>query len=378
MAAYDMIVAGLGGIGSAAASHLARRGLRVLGLDRFPPAHDRGSSHGRTRMIRQAYFEHPDYVPLVLRAYQLWSELEARRRTKLYHEVGLLQIGAADGVVVPGVLQSARQHGLDVESLSVAQIRDRFPGFRVEEPLAGVFEARAGYLTVEACVQAHLDDAAEAGAELRTGEAIRGWNVTNDSVRVETDQGSYSAGRLVVAAGAWASQLLAEVGLPLVVRRKPQYWYLPTSDDYSARHGCPAFLFERGEAIFYGFPQIGPEGVKVAEHTGGSVVTDPLALTRDVDRADQGRVEDFLRQCMPGVSMQLTGHAACMYTLTPDQDFVLDRHPKHAQVVFVAGLSGHGFKFAPVLGQALAELAVDGTTNLPIGFLAAARAALAR
>ena len=171
MAAYDAIVLGTGGIGSAALAALARRGVRVLGLDQFPPAHDRGSSHGQTRLIRQAYFEHPDYVPLVLRSYELWAELAARRGVELFRETGLLQVGAPNGHVLTGVTASARQHNLEIDSLSNSEIEKRWPGFAVPEAMAGVYERRAGLLYVERCVQAHLDDAQAAG-ELRTDEPV--------------------------------------------------------------------------------------------------------------------------------------------------------------------------------------------------------------
>jgi monomeric sarcosine oxidase len=378
---YQTIVIGTGGIGSAALYQLARRGVRVLGLDRFPPGHDRGSSHGQTRMIRQAYFEHPDYVPLALESYRGWAELEERRQAKLYHEVGLLEIGPAGGVVVPGVLESAERHRLKVESLSARDVSERFPGFVVPEGYVGVYEHRAGYLPVEQCVVAHIEEAVRLGAESRTGETVQNWRVDGSTVHVVTDRDHYSAERLVVAAGSWASEVLKDLGMRLEVRRKPQYWFRPTTDVFRADRGCPAYLYETGDDIFYGFPFLDQPtgdngGMKVAEHTGGAFVSDPLNVNRDLDRADQSRVEAFLSKHLPGVSHECVKHAVCMYTLTPDQHFVVDRHPEHSQVVFVAGLSGHGFKFAPVLGQALADLALDGRTSLPIGFLNCRRSRL--
>jgi sarcosine oxidase len=376
VSAYDAIVVGTGGIGSAALCHLARRGLRTLGLDRFPPAHDRGSSHGQTRMIRQAYFEHPDYVPLVLRAYEGWHDLSARRGQKLFHEVGLLEVGSPTGMVVPGVLTSARQHGLEVEQLSPAEIEARFPGFRIDPQQVGVFEPRAGYLAVEACVLAHLQDAVAEGAELHTEELVLGWKAEAGQFVVSTERGVYRAGALVIAAGPWASDMLRSLHLPFEVRRKPQYWYQPDSNAYDVERKTPGFLFECAEGIFYGFPRLGPEGLKVAEHTGGRVVADPLNVDRQLDRADQMRVETFLGRHLPGVSDRCTRHSVCMYTLTPDENFVVDRHPEYPRLAFAAGLSGHGFKFAPTLGEALADLAIDGRSSLPIGFLRHDRPAL--
>jgi sarcosine oxidase len=373
---YDAIVIGTGGVGSAAAYHLARRGAKVLGLDRFPPAHDRGSSHGETRIIRQAYFEHPDYVPLVLGAYDLWAELAQQQAEQLYYEVGLVQIGPPDGIVLPGVLESARQHGLSVEMLSASDIARRFPGFHADEAWQGVLEQRAGYLRVEACVLAHLAQAVQYGAELKSGITVRSWLPDGSGVRVETDAGEFKAARLIISAGPWASQLLADLKIPLVVRRAAQYWFAADAPEYAADKGCPTFLFETPEGIFYGFPRIDELGVKTARHAGGPVVTDPLAVDREVDVNDERLVETFLTKHLPDVSRRRTHHAACMYTLTPDEHFIVDRHPAYPQVVFAAGLSGHGFKFTCVLGEALADLALDGQTRLPIGFLSCNRPAL--
>lgn len=375
-ARYDVIVAGTGGVGSAALDHLARRGARVVGLDRFGPAHDRGSSHGRTRLIRQAYFEHADYVPLVLRAYEHWAELEARRGQKLYHEVGLLQVGPADGAVVPGVLRSAQQHGLAVEPLTGEQVARRFGGFRAPAPMVGVFERRAGYLDVEDCVRAHLTSAEALSAELHFGEEVRGWRAEGGGVRVETDREVYLADRLILTVGSWAGQLLAELGIPLVVRRKPLFWFRPLDESYRVEHGCPGFLYETPAGFFYGFPQLDEMGVKAAEHTGGEIVPDPLTVNRDLNPADVEPVTKFLAACLPRVSHEVLHHSVCLYTLTPDQHFVVDVHPQHPQVSFAAGLSGHGFKFTPTLGEALADLALEGRTALPIGFLSVTRPAL--
>ena len=374
VAGYDAIVLGVGGIGSAALACLARQKLRVLGLDRFEAGHDRGSSHGQTRIIRQAYFEHPDYVPLLLRAYEAWRELEARAGRRLYYEVGLLQVGPAEGLVLSGVLASAREHRLDVETLEPSEIAARFPGFRPRPDMQGAFERRSGYLLVEECVRAQAADAVAAGADLRTSEAAIAWRTTESGgVEVQTERGLYHAERLIITAGAWAGPLLAELQLPLEVVRKPLYWYSTASDAYRPERGCPTFLFEAPEGIFYGFPQLGPDGIKVAEHTGGKRVDDPLTLDRRIDRADQQRVEHFLAEYLPAAGGVCNRHAACMYTLTPDRNFVVDCHPRHKQVVFAAGLSGHGFKFAPVLGEALAQLALHETSVLPIAFLSASR-----
>ncbi len=375
MPCYDAVVLGCGGIGSAALYQLARRGLRVLGLDQFGPPHDRGSSHGSTRLIRQAYFEHPDYVPLLLRAYDLWNDLAQHVGRQLYFETGLLQIGPPAGAVIPGVLASARQHGLEVESLTAVAAQRRWGGFAVPEAMAAAYERRAGYLLVEACVQAHLDAAQAAGAELKTYESVRRWSGDGKTVQIETDRARYEAARLVVTAGPWAGPLLQELGVPLQVRRKPFFYFENHDEQLTAAGGCPTFFYELPQGNFYGVPQIDPRGVKIAEHSGGEPVADPLLVDRAQRAGDYERVAGFSRAHLPALSAIVREHAVCMYTMSPDEHFLVDRHPAQRQVVFAAGLSGHGFKFAPVLAEALAELALDGSSTLPVDFLSLRRLA---
>lgn len=366
---YDAIVLGTGGVGSAALLHLARRGLKVLGIDRFPPGHDRGSSHGESRVIRMAYFEHADYVPLLRRAYQLWSELEARYGKPLFHRVGLVEVGPRDGIVVPGVLKSAREHHLAVETIDPQQARERFPGLHIPDGLSAVYEADAGYLLVEECVVAHACAAVEYGASLHIGESVQSWHARGNTLRVITDRDTYSTERLVVTAGAWTNDLLQDLGVPLRVVRKHLHWFVPEQPWYDRAARCPAFLYELPHGVFYGLPQIGASGVKVGEHTGGAEVVDPLMDPRESEALDLARVTRFVMQCLPGCSTNILRHARCFYTMSPDENFIVDRHPAHPQVVFAAGLSGHGFKFTPVLGEVLAEMAVEGKSTQPISFL---------
>jgi sarcosine oxidase len=348
--------------------------VQALGLDRFSPGHDRGSSHGRTRIIRQAYFEHADYVPMLLEAYKLWDELGQLRGRKLLHEIGLLQLGPPQGVVVRGVLASAAQHGLPVEQLSAQEAMRRWRGFHVPEEMAGVYEHRAGYLEVEQCVIAHAEEAIRRGAELRSGETIQQWRADGSDYIVETDRDAYTAGHLIIAAGPWAGDLLAELRLPLTVRRKPQYWFRPQAPDlYQAARGYPAYLYELPEGIFYGLPALDEVGVKVAEHTGGALVADPLALDKAVDPADFARVRGFASRYLPQLSAELAHHDPCLYTLSADEHFIVDCHPRLARVAFAAGLSGHGFKFTGVLGKLLVELVLDGRTSLACDFLSLRR-----
>ena len=375
-APYDAIVLGAGGVGSAAMWQLARRGLRVLGIDRFAPPHGEGSSHGQTRIIRQAYFEHADYVPLLLESYRLWEELEGLTGQRLKIETGLLEVGPSDGVVVPGVLTAARQHGLAVEELAAAEIESRWPGFRLPEKqspeLTGVFESRAGYLRVEECVAACLAEAKRYGAELLPNVEVHDWQAGED-VLVRTAAGDFRANRLVITAGAWAGPLLHNLGVPLEVRRKPLMWYEPRDASTSAANNFPCFLFELPHGIFYGFPAVDDRGLKAAEHSGGDEVADPLNVDRQLRAADHERVDQFLQTHIPSVRTPCREHAVCLYTMSPDEHFIVDRHPDDSRIVFAAGLSGHGFKFTPALGEVLADLAIAGETPQPIDFLAVDR-----
>jgi len=370
---YDAVVLGVGGVGSAALYQLASRGLKVLGVDRFLPGHDRGSSHGQTRLIRQAYHEHPAYVPLVQRAYALWRDLEQQSGRELYRPVGILEAGPPDGQVVPGVLASARQHRLEVEQLDAGELARRFPGFGIPPDFAAVFEANAGYLRVEDCVRTHVDQALFSGANLRIGAAVRSWKVQGDAIRLQFDDGQIDAARLIVTAGAWARELLTEIRVLLEVVRKPLYWFDAPEAIYGERHGGSGFIFETGEGNFYGFPYVAGQGLKCAEHTGGERVVDPLMVDRQPIAAETARVRQFVARWLPRASTEPINFAVCLYTLSPDRNFIVDRHPEHPQVCFAAGLSGHGFKFASVLGEVLADFATQGRSPLPVDFLSCRR-----
>lgn len=355
---WDVIVLGVGGVGSAALYQLASRGMRVLGIERFTPGHDQGSSHGGTRAIRMAYFEDPAYVPLLRRAYDLWDDLQRRAAAALFLRTGILQIGPPDGEVIQGVHRAAAEHQLALERLPAEAISERFPGFRAPAGTVGLLEANAGYLTVEDCVRTHAAQASAAGAARWDHTAAGGWRVVGGLVVVDTPRGEVTARRLVLTAGAWA-------GLPgLVVRRKTLHWLPPQHP--GAYRGSPVFLYELPSGVFYGFPQRGGL-IKVAEHTGGQDIAHPDRLERRVDDADRAPVQRFAREWMPDIDAgRVVKDATCMYTMTPDAHFCIGLHPRHPQVSLVAGLSGHGFKFTPVLGEILADLAARGETAHPI------------
>lgn len=376
MAAFDTIVIGAGAMGSAACYHLARRGLRVLALEQYEIVHDRGSSHGQTRIIRRSYFEHSDYVPLLNRAYELWSELEAESDRTLLQRVGLLLVGRPHGPVVPGVQRVAREHGLHLESLSVDELPRRFPGFAARPDQTVLFELDAGVLRAEECVRTHLELALRHGATIISGQRVRDWSAGPAGVRVRTEDAEFAGGSLVIAGGAWSGRLLAGLGLPLEVRRKVQLWFATDNPAHDVLRGCPAFAFDLDEGFFYGMPATEAGVMKVAEHTGGEPVSDADALDRELRPEDLEPVQRFNAAHLPGVRPLVHHHSVCMYTMTPDQHFVIDRHPQHENVAFAAGFSGHGFKFSPLVGSILSDLVLYGRTSEPIAFLSLSRAAL--
>jgi sarcosine oxidase len=312
-------------------------------------------------------------VPLLRRAYELWHELEEQRGEQLYVRTGIIEMGPPDGEVVPGVMQAAQQHALEVESLTAAEVQKRYPGVRLPEHWQGVFESEAGFLWVEKCVIAHAEAAQACGAYLHSGEAVLAWSVAGDGVTVQTARQAYRANRLLVTAGAWAPRLLQDLEVPMQVLRKPLLWYRTTQPDYRRENDFPVWFFETPGGMFYGFPEIDEMGLKAAEHTGGLPVDDPLCLQRQLTAADRRPLEALLRRHMPGVSDQCVQHAVCMYTSTADGHFIVDRHPEYPQICFAAGLSGHGFKLANLLGDVLADLALTGRTRHPIDFLGVGR-----
>ena len=370
---YDVIIAGLGAMGSAAVFHLSARKSRVLGLDRFRPPHDFGSSHGRTRIIREAYFEHPLYVPLVQRAYKLWSDLESKSGRKLFLQTGGLMIGKPEGTLVKGALLSAQQHGLEHEVLPAAEISKRFPALEPEKDMVAVREPRAGILFPELAIQSHLDLARVNGAVLRFNEPVASWECDSGTVRVKTATGEYTGRRLLIAAGAWAPELLEKLGLPLKVERQVLYWFAPRSQPELLQPGqLPIFIFEYdARRHFYGFPELG-DGIKVAMHHQGAVAR-PDALDREVKPGEIKAMRELLQRYLSSVNGTLNSTAVCMYTNTPDEHFLLDFHPQCPEVLIASPCSGHGFKFSSVVGEIAANLLTGQETGFDLSLFGIGR-----
>ena len=373
---FDVIVLGLGGMGSSAAYHLAGRGLKVLGIEQFTPGHDKGASHGKTRVIRQSYYEDPAYVPLLLRAYELWRQLEQESGEKLLFEVGGLMIGSETSSVVTGSLLSARTHNLPHELLDAREIHRRFPVLTPEPHLVALYEKRAGFVLPEKCVLAHLDQAVRRGAELHFEEKVIRWAATpnGDGVVVTTTKGTYEASQLIISPGPWAPQVLADCGLPLVVERQVLFWFeSAVGTEPFLPDRFPIYIWEaKDELQPYGFPAFdGPNGgVKVALYRAPfSTSCSPENIDRNVNPSEIELMRDTITPLIPALNGRCLNAVTCMYTNTPDKNFVLALHPLHPQVAIGCGFSGHGFKFASVIGEVLADLAVKGTSGFDINFL---------
>lgn len=363
---HDVLIAGLGAMGSAVAFHLARRGVRICGFDRYSPPHTMGSSHGQSRIFREAYFEGSAYVPMVRRAGELWRELEHETATPLLLQTGGLMFGRPDSELVLGARSSAKQYGLEHEVLTVSEISRRFPAFRPETEMVAVYEPGAGILFPEACVHAHLSRARACGAQIHDDEAVLGWEASANGVSVTTRRGRYRADSLIVSAGAWARQLLEPLEPPLMVERQVVFWFDPrSSPEHFSPANCPVHLWQfDGDRFAYGFPDLG-NGVKVACHHEG-VTGSPDSLTREVGADEVERARSFIRRFLPGADGSFQSAAACLYTNTPDEHFWIDRHPQHENVLIASPCSGHGFKFASVIGEVLADLATRGRSSFDL------------
>jgi len=360
---YDAIVIGVGGVGSAAVYELARRGQRVLGLERFDIPHDMGSSHGLTRIIRLAYYEHPAYVRLLRRAYELWRELEALAGEQLLFITGSIDAGPEDGWVFKGSLQSCREHDLPHEVLTGAELARRFPGYRLPDSHFALLQPDGGFLTPERCISAYVIAAHELGAEVHAREQVLGWEPRGDGVRVTTDRGAYEAGSLVITAGAWNAGLLGELGHHMVPERQVLAWLQPTRPDLFAPARFPVFNLEVEEGRYYGFPVFRVPGFKFGRYRHLGETADPDQLDRAPNARDEALLRQFAARYFPDGAGPTMALRVCMFTNTPDGHFIIDRHPQHPQVIFASPCSGHGYKFASVLGEVLAELATRGETG---------------
>jgi sarcosine oxidase len=360
---YDVIVIGIGGMGSATAYHLARRGRTVLGLERFDIPHTYGSSHGHTRIIRLAYSEDSSYVVLLQRAYQLWRSIQQRAGEQLLHLTGSIDAGPASSWVFKGSLESCLEHGLEHVVLTGSELTARFPGYRLPADTMAVYQPDGGFLLPERCIVAYVEAAHAEGAEIHAREAVQRWEPRGDGVRVITDLETYEADRLVLTAGAWASHLLPFLEDLAIPERQVLAWLQPHNLARFQPGVFPVFNLLVEEGRFYGFPVYGVPGFKLGKYHHLEEVVDPDDLDRDPRPEDEQLLRSFAGRYFPDGAGPTMSLATCMFTNTPDEHFLIDRHPDSPQVVFASACSGHGFKFASVIGEIMADLAEHGGTG---------------
>lgn len=370
---YEVIVVGVGGMGSAAAYHLASRGVDTLGIERFDIPHKQGSSHGVTRIIREGQYEDPEYVPLARRSYELWRELEAETGRDLLYVTGGVDAGPPDGDVVPNSKVSCRAHDIDHEVLSGAEVNERFPGYDIPDDHRAVYQPESGFLVPEQCIIAHVEAAQAHGAQIRARETVTDVTEEADGVRVTTDRGTYRADEAIVTAGAWAREFLPSLAERLAPVRQVLAWLQPTDPPQFDPDVFPVFIHETETERFYGFPQFDVPGFKFARFNHFDEEVDPDAMPREPRREDEEMLRAYAERYFPtgvGPTMRLS---TCLFTNTPDGHFVVDAAPDRSHVTVGAGFSGHGFKFASTIGETLADLALEGRTKREVDLFAADR-----
>ncbi|MBI4419580.1 MAG: N-methyl-L-tryptophan oxidase [Gemmatimonadetes bacterium] len=370
---YDAIVVGVGGMGSAALYHLARRGLRVLGLERFAIPHEMGSSHGMTRIIRLAYYEHPDYVPLLQRAYELWRDLERESGKRLLYITGSIDAGPPGSQVFEGSLASCRIHQLAHEVLTSAELTRRFPGYRLPANTMAVLQPEGGFLVPEGCINAHMRLAETKGATVHTGERVLGWSPSGSGVEVRTEHDTYEAARVVITAGAWDGVLVDALRNVLQPERQVLGWFGLAKPELFQPERFPVFNVAVEEGRYYGFPAFGMPGFKFGRWHHLEERTDPDAMDREIHPRDEALLRAFATRYFPDGAGRGLLFKTCLFTNTPDEHFIIDRDPGLPAVVFASACSGHGFKFCSVVGEILADLAMDGETRHEIGMFRLAR-----
>ncbi|MCH8063065.1 MAG: N-methyl-L-tryptophan oxidase [Chloroflexi bacterium] len=361
---YDVIVVGVGGMGSAALYELAKRGQRVLGIERYGIAHDMGSSHGFTRIIRLAYYEDPSYVPLLRRAYELWRELQEVMGEQVLHITGSIDAGPPGSFTFDGSLESCLMHGIPHEVLTSAEISSRFPGYRLPSETMAVYQEDGGFLVPEKCIEGYVELAKGLGAEVHTDERVLDWSATSSGVQVTTATGKYEAERLVVTAGAWTESMLPALKGLAVPERQVLAWFEPKRPEHYQPATFPVFNVVVDEGRYYGFPEFGVPGFKVGRYHHMEEVVDPDAYDREPNLHDEVLLREFTENYFPDAAGATLSMKACMFTNSPDEHFIIDTlDPSQSNVVIAAGFSGHGFKFCSVVGEVLADLSLSGSTR---------------
>jgi sarcosine oxidase len=373
---FDVIVVGAGGMGSASAFHLARRGKRVLCLERFDIPHSMGSSHGINRIIRLAYYEDPSYVPLLRRAYELWRELETESDEQLLYITGSVDASAPDGEVFLGSLRSCEIHDIPHEVLKSSELSDRFPGYALPPEHVALYQRDGGFVLSERCIVRHVEGAQAAGAVVHARERAIGWESTTSGLRLTTDRGAYEADRLVVAAGAWMDSLPTGLQALLAPERQVLAWFQPVEPALFQIDRFPVFNLTVEEGRYYGFPVFGIPGFKVGRYHHLGEEVDPDAMEQEPRLEDEQILREFVARYFPAANGPVMTLKPCLFTNAPDEHFIIDTHPDCPEVLLISPCSGHGFKFCSVIGEIVADLVIDGTTGHDISLFSLSRFAV--
>lgn len=374
---FDVIVIGVGSMGSSTCYFLSKRGYKILGLEQFDTPHEQGAHTGQSRIVRKAYFEHPDYVPLMNRAYENWQSLELETETQLYYRTGLAYFGKPDHIMINGTKRSASLYNIQLESLNASETAKRFPQFKIPAEYETLFEPDAGFVRPEKTIELYIQQASKNGAEIHTREKVIKWEKQVDGITVTTDKNTYHCSKLVITTGAWAGKMIPGFADKIKVTRQFVAWVKPKKEKDFLINDFPCWLLadEDEPGAYYGFPMLPvetfgePAGLKLAYHHPATQ-TDPDHVSRQKIDSDMDAIDHFLNKYLPGAFESLSTFKTCLYANSPDEDFIIDKLPGYEDnVVIACGFSGHGFKFVPVVGEILADLAIEGTTSLPINFL---------
>src|SRR5690242_541266 len=360
---FDAVIIGMGGMGSATAYQLARRGLKVLGLEKHNLLHDMGSSHGLTRIIRLPYYEHPSYVPLLFRAYELWRQLENLTGERILFVTGGIDAGPELGRIVQGSLAACKEHALRHEVLDAGQLHERFPGVCLSKDMVAVYSPDSGFVLSERAVALYTRLAIEHGAEVHAREPVVGWEARPDSVIVRTGASTYSTSRLIFSAGAWAPKLLPAFSKLFQPERQVLIWTRPLRPDIFQLGAFPIFNLQSPAGHYYGFPVYDFPGFKIGRYHHRNEKVDPDGMDRDCHPEDEAVLREGITRYFPEANGPTLALKVCLFTNTPDEHFILDAHPESERVFIAAGFSGHGFKFCSVVGEIMAELASSGATR---------------
>ena len=378
---FDIIVIGVGSMGSSACYYLAKRGYKVLGLEQFDISHEFGSHAGQSRIIRKAYFEHPDYVPLLERAYRNWETLEWETDTQLYYETGLLYAGKPNNEIITGVERSAGLYNIDLDQMNIAAAADQFPQFKFPDDFEILFEPEAGFITPEKAIRLYASQAKKNGATINTSERVFDWKREGANLIVRTEKDFYQCNKLIITAGAWAGKMIPGLADKIKVTRQFVAWIKTKNDDQFELNKFPCWMIgdDLKHGCYYGFPLLDteifgePAGLKLAHHFPCQT-TDPDNVNRQTTEFDIENLKYCLNKYLPGVFDSILHTKICLYANSPDENFIIDKLPGYEENVSIAcGFSGHGFKFASVVGEILADLTIEGRSDLPIKFLNAKR-----